>query len=88
METGHETACVPRKITMNHTSRMQTAAGPARYELCYPSLFETGHGFAFPCDEQGHVIVDELSERGRRSYRDACDRVGTELGWPSVARRS
>ena len=73
---------------MNDTTRMQPAAGPAQYELCYWHLFETGHGFVFPCDAQGHVIVDELSERALHSYRDARSRVGIEFGWPRVERRS
>ena len=73
---------------MNDATRMQPAAGLAQYELCYWHLFETGHGFVFPCDSQGHVLVDELNERARRSYCDARARVGIELGWPRVERRS
>ena len=73
---------------MNDTSTMPPAAGSAQYELCHWHLFETGHGFAFPCDAQRNVIADELSERALHSYRDARSRVGIEFGWPRVERRS
>jgi hypothetical protein len=73
---------------MSNISRTPTAAGTARYELRYPHLFEAGHGFVFPCDAQGHVAVDELSERAQRSYRETSARVGTEYEWPHIERRS
>jgi hypothetical protein len=42
------------------------AASPS-FEVRFASLFRLGTGFAFPCDGQGHVDLDALSERGKRS---------------------
>lgn len=73
---------------MSNISGMPAAAGVARYELHYPHLFEAGHGFVFPCDAQGHVVLDELSERALRSYRETSARVGIEYEWPHIERPS
>jgi hypothetical protein len=37
------------------------------YELRFQSLFTEGRGYAFPCDAQGHVNIDALSERAPAS---------------------
>ena len=42
-----------------------------------------GH-FAFPCDAQGRVDMDGLSERARANYLFARAMVGRELAQPSV----
>jgi hypothetical protein len=57
-------------------------AGPFR--LCFRSLFESGRGYAFPCDGEGHVDLDELSERARLNYLYARAMVGRELAMPAV----
>ena len=31
------------------------------YELSFRSLFKEGRGYAFPCDAEGHVDMDELT---------------------------
>jgi hypothetical protein len=54
------------------------------FQLCYRSLFHSGRGFAFPCDSQGHVDLDELSERARNNYLFARAMVGRELSLPAV----
>ena len=41
------------------------AAEGVRYELRFTGLFNRGRGYAFPCDAQGHVDIDELTDRGR-----------------------
>ena len=56
-----------------------------RYELRFTGLFNRGRGYAFPCDAQGHVDIDELSARGRINYFFACAAVGTELSAPIVS---
>jgi hypothetical protein len=68
---------------MNDSSTF--AACECRYELRFSGLFNRGRGYAFPCDADGHVDVDELSDRGRDNYFYARAVVGTELSAPVVA---
>lgn len=58
--------------------------GPGRFRLCFRSLFDSGRGFAFPCDGNGQVDLDELSERARNNYFYARAMVGRELADPAV----
>jgi hypothetical protein len=67
---------------MNDSSTF--AACEARYELRFTGLFNRGRGYAFPCDAEGRVDVDELSERGRENYSYARAVVGTELSAPII----
>ena len=69
---------------------MNQAPGPAasnaaHYELRFLNLFSRGCGYAFPCDAEGHVQIDELSDRGRSSYFYARALVGNEFASPTVA---
>ena len=57
-----------------------------RYELRYIHLAHAGRGYAFPCDEQGHVDIDRLSAKGRIHYLYARAVVGLELSFPRVVR--
>lgn len=57
-----------------------------QFQLCFRSLFQSGRGFAFPCDPQGHVDMDRLSEAARNNYFFARAMVGRELTTPSVER--
>jgi hypothetical protein len=54
------------------------------FRLCFRSLFDSGRGYAFPCDAKGQVDVDELSERARNNYFYARAMVGRELAVPMV----
>ncbi len=56
----------------------------AGYQLRFRSLFNAGRGFAFPCDADGKVNLDALSEPARRSYFTAWAAVGRELAAPAV----
>ena len=56
----------------------------ARYELRFKSLHKQGRGWAFPCDAQGHVDLDRMSERARNNYFFARALMGRELAFPSV----
>jgi hypothetical protein len=56
-----------------------------RYELRFIGLFNPGAGFAFPCDVEGHVDIDSLTERGRVNYFYARTVVGSELAVPIVS---
>ena len=54
------------------------------HKLCYRPLFNSGQGFAFPCDQTGAVALDALSERARNNYFFARAMVGRELATPAV----
>lgn len=54
------------------------------FELRFRSLFSEGRALAFPCDEQGHVDIDGLSERARLNYLYARTVVGREFALPAV----
>ena len=54
------------------------------FQLCFRSLFQSGRGFAFPCDPQGQVDMDNLSERARNNYFFARAMVGRDLATPAV----
>ena len=56
------------------------------FVLCFRSIFNTGRGYAFPCDANGRVDLDQLSERVRINYLYARAMVGRELGVPAVER--
>ncbi len=60
-------------------------ASTLRYELRFISLFNSGRGYAFPCDAAGLVNIDELSDRGRSNYFYARAVTGNELSVPTVA---
>jgi hypothetical protein len=55
-----------------------------RFELRFQSLFDSGRGYAFPCDPQGQVDMDRLSDRARNNYLYARAMVGRELAVPAV----
>lgn len=67
---------------------MNTAAMPlsvaGRFELRFRSLFNEGRALAFPCDAQGHVDMDGLTERARHNYLYARTVIGREFATPAV----
>jgi hypothetical protein len=56
----------------------------ARYELRFLSLFHEGRGYAFPCDSNGQVDLNALSDNARRHYLAARTSVGRDLATPAV----
>lgn len=62
----------------------QTAALTGTYVLSFRSLFNEGRALAFPCDEQGHVVMDSLSERAKENYLYARAVIGREFALPQV----
>jgi hypothetical protein len=50
-----------------------------RFELRYRSLSVHCPGYAFPCDAEGQVNLDALSEPARQNYFYARTVVGCEL---------
>lgn len=59
----------------------------AAYEIRFQSLFQEGGALAFPCDADGHVQLDALSDRARDNYLYARAVVGREYATPAVAAR-
>jgi hypothetical protein len=66
---------------MTQRSSTHTAA---EFEVRFESLFNEGRGFAFPCDPDGHVDLDTVSERARNNYLFARAMVGREYAVPMV----
>jgi hypothetical protein len=56
------------------------------YELRFESLFQAGRALAFPCNAQGGVSLDALSDRARQNYLFARAVVGREYATPIVLR--
>jgi hypothetical protein len=61
---------------------MNTAS--LRYELRFQSLFNEGRALAFPCDAEGHVDLDAMSERARNNYYFARTVIGRDFAMPFV----
>jgi hypothetical protein len=55
-----------------------------QFELRFESLFDSGRGYAFPCDPTGQVNLDQLSDRARNNYLFARALVGRDLAVPAV----
>jgi hypothetical protein len=67
-------------------SSVMKPASPQRphYEIRFQSLYNEGRALIFPCDEQGHVEMDALSEKARMNYLYARAVVGREFAAPAV----
>jgi hypothetical protein len=72
-----------KEETAMHTSMTHQPA-PAGYELRFRSLFDEGRGYSFPCDAEGHVDIDGLSDRARGNYFFARTVIGREFAMPAV----
>lgn len=59
----------------------------ADYELRFESLFQAGRALAFPCDAQGGVTLDALSERALQNYLFARAVIGRDYASPVVRHR-
>lgn len=57
------------------------------YELRYQSLFNAGRSLCFPCDADGHVLLDLLTERAKQNYLYARMVVGREFSFPCMRPR-
>jgi len=54
------------------------------HELRYQSLFNAGRALSFPCDAEGHVQMDLLSNNALANYLYARVVVGREYARPLV----
>jgi hypothetical protein len=59
-------------------------SGEFFFELRFDDLFVAGRGFAFPCDAQGRVDLDALSDQARENYLYARALVGRATTLPVV----
>jgi hypothetical protein len=66
----------------------QSASMPmqSEFEVHFRSLLRRGFELIFPCDRDGHVNIDVLSERAKTNYLFARAMVGREYSWPAVQR--
>ena len=63
---------------------LPSAESIARYELRFQSLFHSGRALAFPCDPQGEVHWDTMTEGARASFLRAQGSVGREWASPAI----
>ncbi|MCY4757153.1 hypothetical protein [Pelomonas aquatica] len=56
----------------------------SHFEVRFESLFSDGRGLVFPCDEEGQVDINALSERHRSNYFFARAMLGREYATPRV----
>jgi hypothetical protein len=66
---------------MLQTSSTPTATG---FEIRFQSLFRAGRALTFPCNSEGRVDLDAMSERARSNYFFACATIGHEYAVPVV----
>ncbi|SFM62497.1 hypothetical protein [Variovorax sp. OV329] len=69
---------------MLYTSSTAINAASGGWELRFDPLFTGRRGYAFPCDAQGQVDMDGLSERALQNYLYARAMMGRETSWPRV----
>jgi hypothetical protein len=55
-----------------------------QFQLRFQSLFDPGRGYAFPCDQDGQVDMNRLSEKARTNYLYARAMIGREVATPAV----
>jgi hypothetical protein len=54
------------------------------YQLRFLPLAAGGRAYAFPCDANGQVDLDQLSERARNDYLFARGMIGWTVEAPAV----
>jgi hypothetical protein len=62
----------------------RTTLSNACFELRLQSLFDQGRAWTLPCDAQGRVDLDRLSERARNNYFFVHSVIGRDVEAPSV----
>jgi hypothetical protein len=63
---------------------LPAAESLARYELRFQSLFHTGRALTFPCDRQGEVQWDAMTDGARANFLRAQGSIGREWASPAV----
>lgn len=62
--------------------------GASEFEVRFRSLLRRGLELIFPCDREGRVDIDALSERAKTNYLFARAMVGREYAQPAVCPRA
>jgi hypothetical protein len=78
---------VPNRIhqeTMMNTTLSTSQTQRAAFELHFRSLYHEGRGYTFPCDAEGHVDLDAMSERLRTNYLYVRALMGRDYSAPAV----
>jgi hypothetical protein len=57
---------------------------PSKFQLCFRPIFQSGRNFVFPCDRQGNVDLDGMSETTRNNYLFARAMIGRDLAAPAI----
>ena len=63
---------------------MHAATSPCSHYLVFGALFHSVRSLSFPCDAEGHVAMDGLSDRARDNYLYARTVVGRDYTVPVV----
>ncbi len=63
---------------------LPAAESLARYELRFQSLFHAGRALAFPCDREGEVQWDAMTDGARANFLRAQRSVGREYASPAI----
>jgi hypothetical protein len=63
---------------------MDADRSETNWELRFVSLFDAGRSWGFPCDADGRVDLDALSERARSNYFYARTLIGRDVAMPAV----
>ena len=66
------------------TASPPTGATRDEFELRFCSLFVQGRALSFPCDCEGRVCLDTLSDQARENYLYARAVMGREYAYPEV----
>lgn len=85
----HATATTTHATTGLDAGILSTSQVDAHaFEIRYASFFNEGRALSFPCDADGRVDCDGLSERARLNYFFARAMVGREFAPPALQRRA
>jgi hypothetical protein len=75
----------PAPAAEDEAMKPETTAPTAEAHLLrFASLFHPGRGVCVPCDADGGVHLEALSERLRAAYLGAKALVGREYAFPTV----
>jgi hypothetical protein len=75
-----QSACI-QEVTMNIPASTWSHVS---HQLRYSASRDSRRGLAFPCDANGRVDIDSLSEAARNDYFYARTVVGREFNRPCV----
>jgi hypothetical protein len=84
----HDVQAFQAVLNSEAAMREQVLPEATGYEIRFCSLFNEGRALSFPCDREGHVDLDALSQKALGNYLFARAMVGREFASPSVMERA